>query len=266
MTLKIGAVSYLNTKPLVHTLQTQNQDFQLSFELPSRLADQLKAGKLDIALIPTIELLRSGDYKVVSDACIACRGPVRSVKLLSKVPFDRISVLAMDVGSRTSIALAKILLQKRFGIEPIEMGLPISSDWRTQSADAVLIIGDRAMNPEIAPFQFAWDLGEQWYLETGLPFVFAVWAAHRDLETKAVGDCLNQARDDGVLSIEQISQTESGNYQISPAECLTYLSKNLHFTLGTQERKGLELYQQLAYELNLIPERHDIEYPDCVVQ
>ena len=113
---KIGAVSYLNTKPLVAGLERRATDYELIFDLPSRLADQLARGDLDVALIPVIEAAAHPEYTIVSDACIACHGPVWSVKLFSKVPIAEIKTLALDEGSRTSRALTRIFLANKYGL------------------------------------------------------------------------------------------------------------------------------------------------------
>jgi chorismate dehydratase len=111
--LRVGAVQYLNTRPLVHGLAAAG--VRLEFDLPSRLADRLAAGTLDVALIPSIEMFRAPSKTIISDACIACRGPVWSVKLFSRVPIGQIRTLALDEGSRTSVALVQILLAERAG-------------------------------------------------------------------------------------------------------------------------------------------------------
>ncbi|MCA9155533.1 MAG: menaquinone biosynthesis protein, partial [Planctomycetales bacterium] len=175
--IRVGAVSYLNTVPLVDGL-TEISGISLSFDLPSRLADNLSAGHLDVALIPCVEFFQNPDYVVVSDACIACRGPVLSVKLLSRRPFEEMESLALDEGSRTSAALVRILLRQRFGISPQLRSLPLGEPYEQADADAVLIIGDRAMHPA-AGFPHQWDLGAEWCEWSGLPFVFAMWVARR---------------------------------------------------------------------------------------
>src|SRR5688572_3475716 len=126
--LRIGAVSYLNTKPLVFGLDRFRSTVDLVFDLPSRLADGLAADRFDVALIPSVEYFQGDNYSIVSDACIACRGPVWSVKLLSRVPLPEIRTLALDEGSRTSAALIKILLKQRFGLTPQTVPLPIDSE------------------------------------------------------------------------------------------------------------------------------------------
>src|SRR5205807_7030921 len=139
--MRIGAVSYLNTKPLVYGLAELAPQDELVFDLPSRLADDLAAGRLDVALIPSIEFFKNPNYTIVSDACIACRGPVRSVKLFSRVPLPSIRTLALDEGSRTSVALVQILLRERFGIEPRLLPFPIDIQPEAVDADALLMIG-----------------------------------------------------------------------------------------------------------------------------
>src|SRR4029453_14916808 len=116
--MRIGAVSYLNTKPLIYGLGQLAPQHELLLDLPSRLADDLAAGRLDVALIPSVEFFQNPDYTIISDARIACRGPVHSVKLFSRVPVRSIESLALDEGSRTSVALVQILLREQFGIVP----------------------------------------------------------------------------------------------------------------------------------------------------
>ena len=126
---KIGAVSYLNTKPLVAGMGEIGDAFELIYDLPSRLADRLATGELVAALIPCVEAT-SADYTIVSDACIGCRGPVWSVKLLSRVSPENIRTLALDEGSRTSCILAQVILAKKFDVCPETQPLKISDDWR----------------------------------------------------------------------------------------------------------------------------------------
>ena len=137
---RIGAVSYLNTKPLVFGLEQLLPTAELVFDLPSRLADDLAAGQLDIALIPTVEYFQDPSYQVVSDACIACRGPVLSVSLLSRCPIEEIRTLALDEGSRTSVALVQILLREKYGLTPSLHPLPIGKEAEETRTDAVLVI------------------------------------------------------------------------------------------------------------------------------
>ncbi|MDP7206159.1 MAG: menaquinone biosynthesis protein, partial [Pirellulaceae bacterium] len=202
--LRIGAVSYLNTKPLVYGLEQLLPSAQLIYDLPSRLADDLAAGQLDVALIPTVEVFQDPSYQVVSDACIACRGPVLSVSLLSRCRREAIRSLALDEGSRTSVALVQILLREQYGVTPSLLPLPIGMEAQDVDADAVLVIGDRAIHAAQDGFVEAWDLGEEWCRWSGLPFVFAMWTARGglDLDLGPVEEALQAARDAGVANLE----------------------------------------------------------------
>lgn len=250
---KIGAVSYLNTKPLVEGLQESAKEFEVIFDLPSRLADRLSDNELDVALIPVIEAVANPDYTIVSDACIACDGPVWSVKLMSKVDGPEIRSLALDEGSRTSCALTKVLLANKFGVDPDFIPLPINQDWRTVETDAVLIIGDRAMNAESPAFPFCWDLGKAWKELTGKPFVFAVWAARKGAEMDRLESVLSAARDLGLEQLSKIAESNAAAYELSRDECMKYLSHYLNFCLGSEEKSGLDLFFNYSSELGLIP-------------
>jgi chorismate dehydratase len=184
--MRIGAVSYLNTKPLVEGLDRtdvlgSSSPIRLSFDLPSRLADQLATGKLDVALIPAVEFFRGQDYTIISDACIASLGPVWSVRVLFRVPPAEVKTLALDEGSRTSAALTQILLYENYGIKPETVPLPIDANWHQAHADAILIIGDRAMKPIEGDWVANWDIGQKWKQWSGYPCVFAMWVARSGL-------------------------------------------------------------------------------------
>src|SRR5215510_10864999 len=213
--MRIGAVSYLNTKPLVYGLAELAPQHELVFDLPSRLADDLAAGRLDVALIPSIEYFQNPAYRIVSDACIGCRGPVRSVKLLSRVPLESIRTLALDEGSRTSVALARILLQERFGLAPKLVPFPIDAAPESIRADALLMIGDRAMHPPAGQFVAEWDLGDVWCRWSELPFVFAMWVAGEGCSgADHLAAVLSQARDLGVANVESIAAEEHSRFDL----------------------------------------------------
>ncbi len=264
MRLKIGAVSYLNTKPLVEGMNDESSgEYEVSFDLPSRLADRLSAGQLDVALIPVVEAIASPEYTIVSDACIACRGPVWSVKLMSKVPGTEIKSLALDEGSRTSCALTRVLLDRKFQVRPECEPLAMAQDWRSSSTDATLIIGDRAMNACSPEFPFVWDLGEEWNQWTGNPFVFAVWAARPGSDLRALKQILTGSRDLGLKNIEKIATEHAADYGLTNDECLKYLNEHLHFVLGAKEKSGMDLFFQYAAELSLIPQQTQLRFYDC---
>jgi chorismate dehydratase len=253
--IKIGAVNYLNTKPLVYRLDELAPKAKVLLDLPSRLADSLAAGRLDVALIPSVELFHNPSYAVISNACIGCRGPVLSVKMFSRVPACEIRTLALDEGSRTSVALVQILLQERFGVRPELRALPIGAGFHETDADAVLLIGDRAMHSPAGRFQLVWDLGHEWVDWTGLPFVFAMWTVRPHIDVGDLESTLQAARDAGVAHLEEIAAAESAALGLTQPQCLDYLRDNLNFYFGADERRGLELFYSHAASLGLVPER-----------
>src|SRR5262249_53984866 len=214
--------------PLVYQFERFAPQANLTFDLPSRLADNLAAGRLDVALIPSIEFFHGRDYTIVSDACIACRGPVLSVKLFSRVPIAQIRTLALDEGSRTSVALVRILLAQE-QIHPQLQSLPIDATLSDTSADAVLLIGDRAIHSPSGRFAEVWDLGDRWQHSTSLPFVFAMWVARPAIETAEIAKALAAARDAGVAHLEEIAAAEAAKQGLTVPQCLSYLRDNLYF-------------------------------------
>lgn len=261
--LRVGAVSYLNTKPLVYRLNEVAPDIDLSFDVPSRLADGLAAGRFDVALVPSIEYVADPSYVIVSDACIGCRGPVLSVKLLARKPMSEVRTLALDAGSRSSRVLARILLEKRFGIQPTLEVLPVGAEIQTCLADAILLIGDRAIHPPSGPFVECWDLGDQWCRWSELPFVFAMWVARAETDLRELETVLCAARDAGVAHLDRIAAREAASVGLSVEQTVGYLRDNLHFYLGDRERRGLELYFRLAKELGLVATDLDLRSHDC---
>ena len=243
-TLRIGAVAYLNTKPLIYGLESAVAEFgSLQLALPSRLATALHRGDLDVGLIPVVEYLRHrSEYSIVSNAAIACRGPVWSVRVLFRKEPRDVRTLSVDEGSRSSVALASILYQSRFGRIPELVQFPIDARPEDSSADAVLVIGDRAMRPERyqATFLTDWDLGEEWFIETGLPFVFALWTARESrFVTPELNQVLEDCRDQGCRNVEAIIDQYSAVYGLTPQQCRDYLTSYLRFHFLSDEQAGL---------------------------
>lgn len=264
--MRIGAVNYLNSKPLVYELPELAPSARITYDLPSRLADSLAAGRLDVALVPSVEFFRAAGHRVVSNACVACRGPVLSVKLHFRVPPHDVRTVALDEGSRTSAALTQILLAEMCGVRPAKQPLPIGCGPETTDADAVLLIGDRAMMEERGArgeergansYCEVWDLGERWCEWTGLPFVFAMWIARGDVDVTEMAQVLSAARDRGVQNLDRIAAHEAPLVGISRSLAETYLRDNLHFELGRQERAGLRRFYELCVQHDLAPRIDD---------
>jgi chorismate dehydratase len=258
--LRIGAVNYLNTKPLICDLDLLAPDAELVLEVPSRLADLLADGQLDVALIPVIEYFRAASYTIVPDIAIASRGPVLSVTLFSRVPWGAIRRVALDEGSRTSAALAQILLRKRYGVNPEVQPLPMAEDAENVDADAVLLIGDRAMRACLPGFAHAFDLGQEWHDWTGLPFVYAVWAVRAGVELGPVQDALVEAKRRGCARAGAIAHREAPRLGLDAGFCRRYLANIIHFDLGPREQAGLHHYYMLACELGLARRGVNLEF------
>lgn len=253
--IHVGAVNYLNSKPLVEGLSQSQPGLHLTFDLPSRLADALATGQIDVALLPVFECFRHPEWQLVSDACIACRGPVLSVKLYFRVPPQDVKTLDLDEGSRTSAALARILLLRQFNLRPELRSLPIGTGIADSTADAVLLIGDRAMFDPCESFVEVWDLGDRWWQWTGLPFVFAAWVARTEAIATTIEPALVAARDCGLDRIEAIASREAKAIDITVEIAREYLRNKLCFRLGRQERRGLAHFHQQCVESGLAPAR-----------
>ncbi len=261
--IRVGAVSYLNTRPLIYGLERIAPQAEIVLDFPSRLADDLAGGRLDVALIPSIEFFNDPGYTIVSNACIACRGPVLSVKLFSRVPIESIRTLALDEGSRTSVALARILLGERYGVQPKFHALRVDKSLDDTAADAVLLIGDRAMRSAGGPFEVVWDLGDEWCRWTELPFVFAMWVARCGADLDGVDVALGEARDAGLARLDEIAQREAAPLGLTRPQCLSYLRDNLYFYLGAREQRGLELFYAKAAQRGLVPSGVELGLNDC---
>lgn len=261
---RVGAVSYLNSVPLVYRIAPLRDHYDLVLDYPSRLADQLHRRELAAGLIPAFEAFAGSDYHIVSDACVGCRGPVWSVKLLSRVPVAEVRSVALDEGSRTSVALTKILASRYWKISPEYSRLPLDVDFRTTATDAVLIIGDRAMQDN-SDFLEQHDLGQTWREWTGLPFVFAVWAARPEADLAFLDRELTIARDAGLACREQIVAEYHARYGLTPGQCRKYLYENLNYFLGEAEREALRRFAHYAAEAQLLTRPPRLEFYDCEI-
>jgi chorismate dehydratase len=245
---RVCAVSYLNTVPLVWGMLHGDERnlFDLSFGLPAECADRLSDGRADIGIVPAVELTRQ-KLDIIPGAGIACRGPVRSILLISKVPFERIQILAGDSSSRTSVALARIILQRKYGAEPELIAHAPKLNSMLQQAEAALIIGDPALaiEPDALPYATL-DLGAEWVKMTGLPMVFAVWAA------RASGYDANPFLSSlrfGLDHLEQIVNQEASKRGFPPDLARRYLTEHIAFDLGAREYEGLDLFLDYARQL-----------------
>jgi chorismate dehydratase len=246
--LRVSAVSYLNTWPLVwgflHGPGRGLYDFR--FDLPADCAQALGAGDAAIGLVPCAELDRLGlDY--LPDLGIACEGAVRSILLISKRPYNQIRTLAVDSGSRSSVALARILLAERYRCQPRFVPMVPALDEMLAVCDAALIIGDPALRiePDVLPYQTL-DLGAEWVEWSGLPMVFAVWAGKSTHLTADVSRAFTDSCRWGLDHMEEIVAAAVRERSFGEQLVRKYLTEHIVYELGARHREGLELFRKLA--------------------
>ncbi len=245
------AVSYLNTTPLVWgMLHGAERDlFNLEFAIPAICADRLASGAADIGIVPSFELTRQR-LEIIPGAGIACHGPVRSILLISSRPAAEIRTLAADSSSRTSVELARVILARKYGAEPEIIRQPPNLDAMMQAADAALIIGDPALriDPARLPYH-SYDLGTEWVEMTGLPMVFAVWAARPGKGSPALAEAFRQSCRYGRERIEAIVAAEAPRREFAPELVREYLTRHIVHELGPRDYEGMDLF--LSYAQNL---------------
>ena len=268
---KISIVKYLNAVPLAWGILQgpQKEAFQPVLSTPAECADQLSAGTVDIGLIPSIEFQRIKGTRIVPGPAVASTHRVRSVILVSVMPLWKVKTVAYDKGSRTSVALSRIIFNDFYHTHPdFRPAEPDLANMLSQS-DAALLIGDRALKftednerPEAArqkpllrlgaePLQ-VFDLAERWRFLTGLPFVFAFWAVREGFKDASVVDLLKQSRDYGVANTATIAEKYSAELQIKKEFIQEYLERNVHYYMDRTCVEALELFYEKAARVGAI--------------
>ncbi len=276
--LRISAISYLNTVPLLWDFERGDarasladhadhaDHFDISYTVPSACAAALRAGTADIGIIPAFAYASIPGLVILPDVAIAARGPVRSILLISKVPKEEISSMALDTSSRSSAALVQVLM-RRWGNQDCSyvQAEPDQAAMLAQT-DAALIIGDKALQAEQKGY-FVYDLAEEWVAQTGKPFVFAFWtvrlaaldaAANHKLDLGAI---FSASRDHGLAaeSVATIAREWSPKLGLTETDIRTYLTENIHYRLDADCRAGLEQFYAEATDLGLLPEAPSVK-------
>ena len=224
----------------------QRDFFDLDFQIPSICADHVASGQADIGIIPSFELTRQ-DLEIVPGTGIACHGPVRSILLISKVPAGEIRRLAVDSSSRTSVALARVLLERRYQVTPEFLPHPPDLDAMLRIADAALIIGDPALHIEPASLPYeVHDLGAEWVETTGLPMVFAVWAGRKEVITPEVIEAFQQSCRYGRERIDEMVASEAPRRGLARELVHRYLTYHIVHELGPKDYEGLQMFLSYA--------------------
>jgi chorismate dehydratase len=247
--MRVGSVPYLNAVPL-----TRGIEDQIVLSPPSRLAELLREDKLDAALVSVTEVLFNDRYDILDGIAVASLGEVKSVFLAHRKPLEETRQILCDPASLTSVNLLKVLLGER-GLKPDFVPLPNYHDAAFQ--DAVLLIGDPALNFVRAPHEHhVWDLGNAWSELTGLPFVYAVWALRREVDTTQIRRALRDAKSFGLETLDYIIR-ERSEYDLEFRK--DYLGWHIHYHLGTDEKRGLTKFIELLRKHGLGPV-HDPQF------
>jgi chorismate dehydratase len=238
--IRVGAVSYLNTKPFIWGLEQSPvwSDLILSRDFPAAIARQLKDDQLDVGLLPVAAIAQLKESHIVTNYCIGSEGPVASVAIFSNVPLEEVSTIWLDYQSKTSVALAQILMQEYWHLNP---------QWKQGDADfinriggteAAVVIGDRALDL-IPKHKFIYDLGAAWTAHTRLPFVFAAWVANKELPAIFLTE-FTAALKWGIEHMDQlIAQLPPVGYDMA-----TYFHTNIRYELTDASKAGMDLFLQ----------------------
>ena len=253
MAVRVGAVSYLNARPLARHLERWPDRFVVRYDPPSRCADLLHQGEIDLGLIPSIEYA-NGDYRVVPGVGVVSDGPVASVALFTRVPVERVRTIALDTSSRTSVALTRVLCARHFDIRPAFVPHPPDIAAMLQAADAAMLIGDRALFADAAALGVGkLDLGAAWREMTGLPFVYAFWAGPAGVLSVDDVAHVQAARTAGEGDIDGIVSVFFPGDPAGQRLGARYLRENIRFGLGPREQQGFERFAQLAAQIGAAP-------------
>ena len=276
---KISIVKYVNAVPLAWGILEgpQREVFDSVLSTPAECADQLAQARVDIGLVPSIEFQRIKGCRIVPGPAVAATHRVRSVILVSVVPLWKVKTVACDRGSRTSVALSRIIFNEFYHTRPdFRPAEPNITNMLAQS-DAALLIGDNALKfmetherPNIElqkplvrlgsePVQ-VFDLAERWRFLTGLPFVFAFWAVREGFQDGTVVDVLKQSRDFGTANIPTIAAKYSEQLQIKKEFVQEYLERNVHYYMDPTCLEALELFYKKAAHVGALASVRDLQF------
>ena len=240
--IKVSSVSYTNSKPFIYGLQHSpvSEQIDLSLDNPADCAQKLIENKVDIGLIPVAAIPFVPNAEIISSFCIGSVGAVNSVFIFSNLPVEEIKTVKLDLQSRTSNNLAKILLKKHFKVE-----VSFTTD-QTAETDAIVLIGDRTFGKK-NDFNYAYDMGEEWMKFTGLPFMYAAWVANKPLPADFLKD-FDAALAKGIANITTVIE---GLPFTTGIDMTDYLLHKLNFELTADKLKAKELFLSLINEVNV---------------
>jgi chorismate dehydratase len=287
--LRISIVEFLNTAPLVwgFTDGPLAGRYDLSFAVPSQCAEDLKAGRADVGIIPAIEYQRIENVVALPGMAVAAKNEVRSILVVSKVPIDQTRSFALDTNSRSSVGLVRLLCRRHWNIAPEFIDSPPDVDEMLGRADAALIIGDPALRlrlkvdelqakvpqgkdgccgteeePLVKGVQllFVYDVAQQWREMTGHACVLAIWVARRGTVTPEIVADFQASREYGLARIGEIAEGAALKLDLPPRDLERYLTDNIDFSLDEENLAGLNLYFEECARAGLIPRFRQLEF------
>lgn len=255
--IRFGCHNFLNIRPLIDPIIRGEiaHRFNVIMDMPSRLSDMMRGGDIDVGWIPSIEYGKIRDCLIIPGISISSYMSIKSVVLISRVRFEKLRKIALDINSRTSVVMIKILL-KRYGIKPDLISMPPDFQKMMEVADAALIIGDNALKAEKEGF-IVYDLGEEWYKFIGLPFVHALLLVRPTFSLGDQVEVLLRAREIGLSHLDRIIDEESKKLGLHVELCRDYFEKRVYYELGKRELEGLKAFYSLAEKdgyLERVPE------------
>ncbi|MGQ9733234.1 MAG: menaquinone biosynthetic enzyme MqnA/MqnD family protein [Candidatus Zipacnadales bacterium] len=259
---RIGAVRFLNARPLVASLEAVGPPYKVLYGSPAGVAAALERGDCDVGMIPVGAYLAGIGGRIVPGVSISCRGPIGTLKLFSKCPLSEIRTLALDRTSRSTVLLARALLAARYHVRP-RYG-PIEPDLAhlLDKADAAVVIGQDALlrgeRPPQATVEV--DLGEAWWNWQQLPFVMAVWAFRQNWVSDQLEEALRAAREGGEQMIGHLAEKEAKRRGLDPVVVKQYLGERLSYQLTDDHLRGIERFQSLLIAQGLLAERRELEF------
>lgn len=266
---RISAISFLNTAPLMWDFEhtALGGEYDISYTIPSRCAESLRAGDADIGLIPAVTYLKIPDLTIIPGVAIAALDHVRSISLVSRKPPEEIKTVAADTASRTSVVLCDVLFRRHF--PPHRDGSRIRQftehepnlDEMLERFDAALLIGDSALRVD-APRYCVFDLAHEWRVMTGKPFCFAFWAVRKSAARPAMIEHFNRSRDHGLepASLDALARQWALRVGIGENEVRRYLTENIYYDLDQKVLDGLWTFFDMGREEGLLP-KASVEMP-----
>jgi chorismate dehydratase len=287
--LRISIVEFLNTAPLVwgFTDGPLEGRYELSFAVPSQCAEDLRAGRADVGIIPAIEYQRMEDVVALPGMAVAAKNEVRSILVVSKMPIEYVRRFALDTNSRSSVGLVRLLCRGHWNIAPEFVDAAPDPDAMLAQNDAALIIGDPALclrakvdaleakvpgsepccdgDPNEQPVKdvstlFVYDVAQQWREMTGLPCVLAIWVARRGTVTPEIVADFQASREYGLARIGEIAEGAALKLELTPRSLERYLTENIDFSLDEENLAGLTRYFEECAAAGLIPRARPLEF------